>query len=1118
LDSGAARHICSSREHMTDYKTIAPMALIGISTETLYAQGAGNLSVWLIFDGGSTTPVILRDVLFVPGVSCNLIAVTPLVRAGYRVTFEDNSVKLQDGDNGPVWANARLHPGDDLFKIKTILRQEVTMAATAAVASDSTEVQLWHDRLGHLGAQQIDRMRRTGMADGADRIPSISNANGAALPCDSCYAGKSHRAAMPHTAVHRATRCLQLVHSDVCGPINIPSLDGSRYILTFIDDHSRYIAAYLMDNKTGLEVLDNLKDYKAWAETATGERLVSLRTDGGGEFLNKAADTYLSANGISRQTTPPYTPEHNGVAERANRTILNAVRCMLHRAGLSGYLWPEAVKAAVYLRNRSPTRTLTNITPYEAWTGIKPSISELRVFGCIAYVHVPAERRHSKLSDRSVRCIHVGYSNSSKAYRLYNPTTGKVVISRDVTFEENRFVDTNSPVARRHLGEGELSISIPEVAVPQPSSPRNDEPPTEVIDLVDSEEMDSQPELANDAVESDRMNDHPVQDDDEFDELDLLPLSSLIRQVDHEFDSNPQVASSALAGPRRSSRGGGLPSSRARDAEAQRQALNVLALNAAAQGVQLVEDDPITYTQAMSRDDHEQWQAAMESELDSIHRTGTWILTNLPEGRQAIGCKWVFKIKRKADGSVDRYKARLVAKGFSQKEGVDYKETFAPVAKFTSIRLLLALAAQQDYEIHQMDVKTAFLHGDLDVDIYMRQPEGFVDPSKQHLVCLLKKSLYGLKQASRAWYHKIDTALSTLGFTALASDHCIYVERSEQLVTFIVLYVDDLLLIGNSLARLANMKRKLSNSFEMTDLGEAQFILGLQLTRDRAARTLSLSQADYVRRVVERYGMANSRPVPTPLAMGALLSATDCPAVISSTPTLLLGHTYASIVGALMYAMLGTRPDIAFAVGSLSRFNSNPGTAHWTHLKRVLRYLASTISYKLTFGGSTGNRSKESQDCIVSGYSDADWATSIDDRRSISGWVFLAAGGAISWQSQRQKSVALSTVEAEYMAQSQAVKEAVWLRSLLNELGLGSNGPTTIFTDSQGAMALAKNPEYHQRSKHIDIRYHFIREQVAQGCIELIYVPTLEMAADQLTKPLNADQHAHCARLMGLRW
>ena len=1139
LDSGATRHMCDSKLHMRRYRPITPIALVGIGDTTVYARGEGDVLTHFMQNGKCTVSVLLTGVLHAPGVGCNLIAVNQLMRMGQSVTFEGTTVTLRDSRaGGRVWSSVQISPVDGLVRIATAATTPPAALSVTAAPSEA-QLRLWHDRLGHLGLQQINTMRRVSMADGADSIPSTPGAAAASLPCDSCHAGKSHRVAVPQQATHRATRRLQLVHSDVCGPINVPNYLSVRYILTFIDDYSRSVTVYLMDNKSGPEVLANLKDYQAWAETTTGEKLATLRTDGGGEFINREAAMYLSAQGIARQTTPAYTPEHNGVAERANRTIMSAVRCMLHRAHLSNWLWPEAVKAAVYIRNRSPTRALVNRTPYEAWTGVRPSIHDLRVFGCIAHVHIPAERRQSKLSDRSTMCVFVGYSLTAKAYRLYNPATGKIVVSRDVSFEESRFVDATSPVVRRHLGEGELLVPSTEATVPPPTittvvpsasaagSAHSASCADNAIDLVDSDDTEAvqQPIISvpavddaaqDDAAQDEQHGDEPNNDD--VDPEDLMPLSSFMPLDDAPDSSSPvsvPLASNVPAGVRRSGRGGGLPSSRAADAAARHQALVVRALITAAREVQCVEDDPVTYTQAMEHGEQCKWLPAMQSELDSIGRTGTWVLVELPIGRAAIGCKWVYKTKYKADGSVDRHKARLVAKGFSQKEGVDYKETFAPVAKFTSIRMLLALAAKQDLEVHQMDVKTAFLHGDLEEDIYMRQPEGFTKPGQEHLVCLLKKSLYGLKQANRAWYHKIHAALAELGFTALESDNCIYVARHSSHVTYIALYVDDLLLISSCMTRLADVKRSLSDTFEMTDLGEAQYILGLQITRDRSTRTLSLSQAEYVRRVVERYNMSNAKVVPTPLAAGAVLTTRDCPSVMPSPPTVLNGHTYASIVGEVMYAMLGTRPDLAFAIGSLSRFNSNPGQAHWIHLKRVLRYLAGSITHKLTYGSDALGRSSHSASTVY-GYCDADWASSIDDRRSITGWVYLAAGGAISWQSQKQRSVALSTVEAEYMAQCQAAKEAIWLSALTRELGVGTQAPMTILTDSQGAMALAKNPEHHQRSKHIDIRYHFLRDQVTQGTIELLYVPTRDMAADQLTKPLSRDQHERCIRAMGL--
>jgi transposase InsO family protein len=1123
LDSGASRHVCGHRNRMTNYKPMTPLAVVGANNQALFAQGVGDIHAWLspaTAQASPMIPVTLCDVLYVPGISCNLLAVTPLVKAGYRVVFEGNAALLQDGSTHLTWGEVRLLASEGLFHVFTIPRMETTATVGALRLTTTTERgRLWHDRLGHLNAQQMEQLHSGRLIDS-----KVDNE----FSCDSCQAGKSHRAAMPTAATHRSTRPLQLVHSDICGPINVQSLGGVRYLLTFVDDFSRYIAIYLTQGRTGRDVLDCFRDYKTWAETTTGNTVVALRTDGAAEYVHGVFNDFIVEHGITRQVTPAYTPQHNGVAERVNRTIFNGIRCMLHRAGLSTFLWPEAARTAVFIRNRCPSRSIDRgRTPQELWTGDKPSLDLLRVFGCIAHVHVPKERRGNKLSDRSIQCIHVGYSLESKAYRLYDPASKKIIISRDVTFEEQRFVTAGTPLSRGVIGEGEQSTSQPQDAdaLARPDAQLCETGAAATIEIIghkdNLEAKDGHADL------------QPAEDnmDDGEDPLDLLPLSHLLPNYGQPAvgPAAPQLPASEpavqppvqpIVGQRRSVRGGpgGHASSRSRDAQARQQAVGAL-YAAVGAAVQAVEDEPNSYEDAMRRDDRQLWHAAMVSEVDSIQRNGTWELIELPEGRQAIGCKWVFKIKRKADGSIDRYKARLVAKGYSQQAGIDYHETFAPVAKFTSIRLLLALAAHYDYEVHQMDVRTAFLNGDLDVDIYMRQPDGFVEPGHGHLVCHLKKSLYGLKQAGRAWYHKIHAALVALQFSPLVSDTCVYVRRTDGHVIFVALYVDDLLLVTDSLPLLATLKHDLSNRFEMTDLGEVQYILGLQVTRDRLRRTLTLSQAEYVRRLLERYGMLNSRPTDTPIATGTRLSQDDCPTVPVVPVPSMQGHSYAAIVGGLMYAMLGTRPDLAFAVASLSRFTSNPGEPHMQALKRVLRYLHGTVNHQLMYDGREGNKGHPSNTSgTLLGYCDADWAASMDDRRSVTGWVFLVAGGAISWQSQRQKSVALSTVEAEYMAASNATKEAVWLRTLLNELGETQSNATTILTDNQGSIALAKNPEQHQRSKHIDIRYHFIRERIADGVVRLEYVPGTEMVADHLTKPLAKDAHNLCARRMGLCW
>ena len=525
-------------------------------------------------------------------------------------------------------------------------------------------------------------------------------------------------------------------------------------------------------------------------------------------------------------------------------------------------------------------------------------------------------------------------------------------------------------------------------------------------------------------------------------------------------------------------------------------------------------NDPQTLDEALSRSDSKRWEEACKEEMDSIERAGTWTLVPLPEGRTAIGSKWVLKTKLKADNSIDRYKARLVAKGYSQLEGIDFNETFSPVAKFASIRALLALAAYHDLEIHQMDVKSAFLNGDLEEEIYMQQPPGFISKGQEHLVCKLNKSLYGLKQAGRAWYAKIDATLVEQGFKRSEADHCIYFKQmivdDKPVIFYISVYVDDFLLFSNSVSKMNELKKTLARLYEMKDLGEAEYILGIQIERDRPHRRISICQTGYIQTLLEKFNMTGCKTAYTPLEPGTKLSKADAP----SNPIekeAMKAIPYQSAVGAIMYCMLGTRPDIAFAITALSQFCSNYGRTHWEAVKRVLRYLSTTQHYKLTYGGTQSRNGP-----LFFGYCDADWGNDPDDRRSFTGYSFLINGGAVSWQSKKQPTTALSSVEAEYMSATQAVKEATWWRTFFSEININVENPIQILTDSKGSIALAKNPEHHSRTKHIDIRHHFIREQVASKAVEMVFVGTASMGADVLTKPIGKTLHHRMIKLLGL--
>ncbi|KAK8578797.1 hypothetical protein V6N12_069141 [Hibiscus sabdariffa] len=522
-------------------------------------------------------------------------------------------------------------------------------------------------------------------------------------------------------------------------------------------------------------------------------------------------------------------------------------------------------------------------------------------------------------------------------------------------------------------------------------------------------------------------------------------------------------------------------------------------------------DEPKTYQEAVASPDSEKWLEAMRSEMDSMSDNQVWTLVEPPEGIKPIGCKWVFKKKTDMDGNVQTYKGRLVAKGFRQIHGIDYDETFSPVAMIKSIRILLAVAAFHDYEIWQMDVKTAFLNGKLEEDVYMTQPEGFVAPEDARKVCKLQRSIYGLKQASRSWNLRFNEAIQEFGFVRNEDEPCVYKKFSGSIVSFLVLYVDDILIIGNDIPTLQSIKTWLSSCFSMKDLGEAAYILGVKIYRDRSRRLLGLSQSTYIDKVIKRFSMEESKRGFLPMRHGISLSKEMCP----STPQereRMSQIPYASAIGSIMYAMICTRPDLSYALSMTSRYQANPGEGHWTAVKNILKYLRRTKDVFLVYGGE--------EELRIKGYTDASFQTDKDDSRSQSGFVFCLNGGAVSWKSSKQDTVADSTTEAEYIAASEAAKEAVWIKKFMTELGVipSISDAVDLYCDNNGAIAQAKEPRSHQRSKHILRCFHLIREIIDRGDVEICKVNMDDNIADPLTKPLAQQKHDRHTKSLGIRY
>ena len=881
---------------------------------------------------------------------------------------------------------------------------------------------------------------------------------------------------------------------DLFGPVATPSLSGCYYALCIVDDYTDRTWVYFLRDKTQSHTV--LKQWQAKVERQTGRTLIEVRTgaitkvtggrthqlvavrsDGGTEFQGTIGRHWAKV-GVSHQTTARYSSGSNGVSERRLLTLLDRARAILNDAGVGKEYWEYAVGFAAYILDRcQPKSSVT--TPFEAWYGTKPRLDHLRVPFCPMITNIPLKIQKGKTDPRGVLGVFVGYYEDGQAWKCLIPATRQIIKTRSAQFDERPPHRDLLPSPPPPTAELPLSVWEPQLS---------DDPPAPLPD----------PLLVNDPPDVAAPLPEPPAP---------LPIPPPVPapSADPYFPVPPpaRIQPARIRRPR-SEWSGGLQSLMADDVQWALGTDPSAPLEAALCAISVDQDypatleaalvgysDPATLGAARASAEWPAWEQAYEAEIQSLIAKGVVDLVPLPPGKKAVGTKPVFKTKRLADGTFDKYKVRIVAKGFLQKQGIDYTDVFAPVIKFATLRTLLALAASHDWEIEHADVKVAFLNGDPDAELYMRQPEGMpCPPGKEHWVLKLLKSIYGLKQAGRQWNKKLHGTLINMGFKQLQSDHCVYVQHRHGAVVVLAVYVDDLFPMGPQLAPIKRFLSDLGKIFELNSLGPLQSALGIRFTRNRAQRTITLDQTAYIERFLERFGMSYCSPCTTPMSTDAL----PLPSGNPTRPDV----PYSSAVGSLMYAMLATRPDLAYTVGVLSKFNATYDTVHWQAAKRALRYMQGTKHWSLVLGGS---------DSALAGYTDASFGDDVGTRRSTSGYVFRLHGGTVSWRSSVQKSVAVSTVEAEYVAASDATKEAIWLRTLLTELGMAPVDTTTLHGDNQGSIALASDPTNHSRAKHIDIRYHFVRERIASKDIRLVYIPTRDMVADIMTKALARPAH-----------
>ena len=1075
FDTCATYHMCNNLAFMSEVTDDVPVTHVeagGGEPHLVCGQGPVTVST-------EHGPIRLTA-LYVPTLKTNLLS--------WRMASSRPGVEISSnaGPNMRVMRHNQVlfdtEWADGLLTVKGELKvEQAPVPGVACAVTAST----WHKRFGHVAEGTLARMVKGDTVSGLKVSGSLSGLQ----KCSTCFAGKQTRLPFEEST-SRAKEPLGLVHADVIGKVADRSLGGAHYALTVMDDCTRYSAVVPLSSKAtaAQALIDVLQQWQRQTE----KKVKVVRTDGGTEFKG-AFESYCKDEGIIHQTSVRYTPQHNARVERNQRTALDMARCMMQEAKMPVAMWAEALTTAHYLRNVTVNKVVM-ATPYELFHSKKPDVSLLKVFGSLAHVHVPKEQR-SKFDARSVHGVFVGYGQNTKGWRVLTRQGGvwHAVTSRDVVFDENSLgmhVMHGAPVATEASEYITLSFN-------DSAADRTLEAPEEV-----AQEVNPAPAIEPDGNDAESGGGGEPSGDgdgggvdsattDEGWETDSQGGSDYADAAEHmaaepalpadlpglvDMSLPEPTALPETAEPRRSSRVTAKPSRYHEEYHGR----------VAVVGFRDLTDEPQSLKEVRNRPDAALWDESMCEEMCSLQQKLVYKLTELPSGKKALPSRWVYKIKRDEMGRVVSYKSRVVAKGYLQRTGMSgglsSEETFAPASNMSTLRVLLSLVAQRDYDAHHLDVKTAFLNGELETEVYIKCPPGFEVPGK---VWKLEKALYGLRQAAQAWHKKLKASLLGAGFSVSLADPCLYMMKVHGECVYMLVHVDDCLVAGSTTG-VQTVKTAIKALFDVKDTGPVSFFLGLQVVRDRTARKLWLGQPRYVETVLEQLCMADCKPRVTPLDCGTQLNKVG--------EHLKPDVPFSALVGSLLYLSTSTRPDIAHAVGMLSRFVSNPCVKHWKAAKSVLRYLSGTRNLGLCYG-----------DCTQTfvGYTDSDFAGDVNQRKSTGGFVFMYGGSAVAWSSKLQTIVATSTCEAELVAAARGVKEALYFGKLLTDLH-GVFRAVTICVDNQAAIVLLRNPAAgaHTRAKHVDVCYYFARHRVAIGDVKVEYIATTHMVADVMTKQL----------------
>lgn len=1126
FDTCCTDHVVTDRKYLVNFRhdsDVAYMRMGGNEKHPVLGEGTA------VIVGSPQGEVVLQKTLYVPTMSHNIVSSGCAARAGYKAVLLDTGVEVMRRSDDTVVLTGELGVG--MFELHARLKvlcadhapsrgecesspaesdsdsdsASTTGEALAASASSSVPLRLAHERLGHLNIMQVKQVAASDAVTGL----SISNPKETLNACVTCTEAKQTRSSFP-ASESRATRPMEIIHMDTIGPIQQKGHDGSRYAVPVHDDFSSYSEVICVAGKD--EIADAVIELLTFWQRQTGYSLLTIRSDNGTEFKGDL-DAWCKQHGVHREYSAPYTPEQNGRAERMNRTIIERTRALILQRDCPRKFWPLAMKAVSYIRNRVPVASQP-YSPLEYFCRKIPDLSGLRVFGCSASLSIPKKKRDGKFGAVSVSGVFVGYNDGSKGYCVAVGNT--IHVSPNVVFRENMQGEC-APKQVTFASDSDSKSEV-DVATGEPPLMHGDAPPAgphqlPAPGLLDHAAGDTDAESGGDtqmeqpAMAADEGQDGPAAVDEAAPVPDAEPQAlrrstRATRQPDLFVPGGAANAAERVAQP---------PGADVSDLLDTEFAMG----NACAIAGQTV---PKNYADIQNWGDMQQlWYDSYNRELTSIREMGVLAEIaekDVPAGARMLTSKLDFRNKYGPNGDITDRKTRLCVHGYKQVEGIDYNETTAPTAAANSTRLFFAMAAHHDWHVHQMDVKTAFLHAPLQEELYMRPPQGI--PELKGKVWRLHKAIYGLKQAANVWYAKLTQELGKIGFKPCLTDPCLFVKQSNGRRTLLLVYVDDML-IGGNIADVLLAKQHVATCFKTKDLGVAYHFLGFLIHRDEYG--IRLSQEQYTKVVLERFGYQRAHGKRTPFNEGtAKESAVRCQCDYAEKKKQHLRAVtqecmcapydseidYPAFVGAVMFLATRSRPDIAYSLGVLSRFVSAPMAFHLPLIKHLLRYLQATIDWGLWY--PSGRYFRECSKGVPQNmllYTDSDHCGE-EKKRSTSGWVVQVFGSTVAWGSKLQPTAVESTCAAEFVAACMGENAALCLRDLIFEM-TGKQTDVELLVDNQSAVAKLNRPA--GGNMWLDLKWRVVHQRHMDKIISIRYIPTTEQKADVFTKSLTPAKH-----------